>query len=304
MEKVYERAAKIDPGISIATVYRTVRLFEEAGILDRHDFGDGRARYEPSPEAHHDHLIDVETGKVIDSSIPSWNSCKGDRREAGLPPGRSPDGTLRRQPRPQGVMAVAASTDAESKGGLRAAGRLLCIVATLLIALALHGAWRLFGRFSPWPRRFLRRVAMILGADIRVEGRPLRRDVMIAANHLSWFDILLLAGTAGTRFVAKAEVAALPLVGWLAGLNRTLFVERGDKLGVGDQVAAIRSALAEGQPLAVFPEGTTGDDLSLLPFKPALFAALVPLAGHPGAAGADRLWRGRARPGVARHRSG
>lgn len=66
VEKVYARASAIDPGISIATVYRTVRLFEEAGILDRHDFGDGRARYEPSPEAHHDHLIDVESGKVIE----------------------------------------------------------------------------------------------------------------------------------------------------------------------------------------------------------------------------------------------
>ena len=66
VEKVYERASAIDPGISIATVYRTVRLFEEAGILDRHDFGDGRARYEPAPEAHHDHLIDVESGKVIE----------------------------------------------------------------------------------------------------------------------------------------------------------------------------------------------------------------------------------------------
>jgi Fur family ferric uptake transcriptional regulator len=66
VEKVYERASAIDPGISIATVYRTVRLFEEAGILDRHDFGDGRARYEPSDAAHHDHLIDVETGRVIE----------------------------------------------------------------------------------------------------------------------------------------------------------------------------------------------------------------------------------------------
>ena len=66
VEELYRRASAIDPHISIATVYRTVRLFEEAGILDRHDFGDGRARYEPSPEAHHDHLIDVETGKVIE----------------------------------------------------------------------------------------------------------------------------------------------------------------------------------------------------------------------------------------------
>ena len=66
VEALHARASAIDPGISIATVYRTVRLFEDAGILERHDFGDGRARYEPAPEAHHDHLIDVETGKVIE----------------------------------------------------------------------------------------------------------------------------------------------------------------------------------------------------------------------------------------------
>jgi Fur family ferric uptake transcriptional regulator len=66
VERLHERSAAIDPGISIATVYRTVRLFEEAGILERHDFGDGRARYEAAPEAHHDHLIDVETGNVIE----------------------------------------------------------------------------------------------------------------------------------------------------------------------------------------------------------------------------------------------
>lgn len=66
VEKLHERASAIDAGISIATVYRTVRLFEEAGILERHDFGDGRARYEAAPESHHDHLIDVETGNVIE----------------------------------------------------------------------------------------------------------------------------------------------------------------------------------------------------------------------------------------------
>jgi Fur family transcriptional regulator, ferric uptake regulator len=66
VEQVHRRAAEVDPRISIATVYRTVRLFEEANILERHDFGDGRARYEEVPEAHHDHLIDVESGKVIE----------------------------------------------------------------------------------------------------------------------------------------------------------------------------------------------------------------------------------------------
>jgi len=66
VELLHQRAAAIDPGISIATVYRTVRLFEDAGILERHDFGDGRARYEAAPETHHDHLINVETGEVIE----------------------------------------------------------------------------------------------------------------------------------------------------------------------------------------------------------------------------------------------
>ncbi|HYB09367.1 MAG TPA: Fur family transcriptional regulator [Alphaproteobacteria bacterium] len=66
VEQVYRRAIQIDPHISISTVYRTVRLFEEANILERHDFRDGRARYEEIPESHHDHLIDVQTGKVIE----------------------------------------------------------------------------------------------------------------------------------------------------------------------------------------------------------------------------------------------
>jgi Fur family ferric uptake transcriptional regulator len=66
VEALHARSSAIDAGISIATVYRTVRLFEEAGILERHDFGDGRARYEAAADAHHDHLIDVETGRVIE----------------------------------------------------------------------------------------------------------------------------------------------------------------------------------------------------------------------------------------------
>jgi Fur family ferric uptake transcriptional regulator len=66
VEEVHVRSSAIDPGISIATVYRTVRLFEEAGILERHDFGDGRSRYEAAPETHHDHLIDIESGRVIE----------------------------------------------------------------------------------------------------------------------------------------------------------------------------------------------------------------------------------------------
>lgn len=68
VEMLYQRAVVVDPHISIATVYRTVKLFEEAGITQRHDFGDGRARYEEVSDSHHDHLIDLKTGKVVEFS--------------------------------------------------------------------------------------------------------------------------------------------------------------------------------------------------------------------------------------------
>ena len=66
VEELYRRCAKVDEHISISTVYRTMRLFEDAGIIERHDFREGRARYEASTEAHHDHLINLRTGEVIE----------------------------------------------------------------------------------------------------------------------------------------------------------------------------------------------------------------------------------------------
>jgi len=66
VEELYRRASSVDPHISIATVYRTVKLFEDAGVIARHDFGAGRSRYEPIPDEHHDHLIDLRSGEVIE----------------------------------------------------------------------------------------------------------------------------------------------------------------------------------------------------------------------------------------------
>ncbi|MFY9204567.1 MAG: Fur family transcriptional regulator [Yoonia sp.] len=66
VEELYNRASAVDPNISLATVYRTVKLFEETGILEKHEFGDGRARYETSDREHHDHLIDMNSGEVIE----------------------------------------------------------------------------------------------------------------------------------------------------------------------------------------------------------------------------------------------
>ncbi len=71
VDQLYRRATDIDPRISIATVYRTVRLFEEANILTKHDFRDGRARYEEVPSEHHDHLIDIRSGRVVEFHDPA-----------------------------------------------------------------------------------------------------------------------------------------------------------------------------------------------------------------------------------------
>jgi Fur family ferric uptake transcriptional regulator len=68
VEELYRRCAKVDDRISIATVYRTVKLFEDSGIIERHDFREGRARYEQIPDTHHDHLINLRTGEVIEFS--------------------------------------------------------------------------------------------------------------------------------------------------------------------------------------------------------------------------------------------
>jgi len=159
---------------------------------------------------------------------------------------------------------------------LRLAARLARLAAALVTALPLHGLWRLAGRPSPWPRRFLRRCGRIVGARPVVIGTPAGAQTVMLANHLSWIDILLLAGETGAAFVAKAELQASPMVGWLAGLNHTLFVDRADRLGIADQVERLRGALARPWPIVIFPEGTTGDGETLLPFKPALLGALAP----------------------------
>lgn len=159
---------------------------------------------------------------------------------------------------------------------VRLAARLLALMLALLAGLVLHGSWRLVRRPSPWPRRFLALVARIVGARVRVVGTPLAGDVVFLSNHLSWIDILAIAGATGSAFVAKGELRAVPLVGWLCTLNHTLFVSREDRLKVAAQIAQLRDAIGAGGAVTLFPEGTTGAGHMLLPFKAALLAALDP----------------------------
>lgn len=159
---------------------------------------------------------------------------------------------------------------------IRVAARLAGIVAALLIALPIHLLWRLLRLPSPWPRWYLGTLGWIIGARRRTVGTPLRRNVVFVANHLSWMDIPILAGRTGSAFVAKAELRAVPLVGWLCTLNRTIFVRREDRMAVTEQIATLRAALAEAWAITIFPEGTTGDGTQLLPFKAPLLAVLDP----------------------------
>ena len=116
----------------------------------------------------------------------------------------------------------------------------------------------------------------VLGARVSVHGKPLRKDVFFVANHLSWHDIPILGGITGCAFVAQHGVRKWPVVGWLATLNRTIFVNRAEKHNVAAQVAELREAIAENWSVTLFPEGTTWDGRGLLPFKQSLFETLAP----------------------------
>ena len=192
-------------------------------------------------------------------------------------------------------------------GDLRVAIRVGAMVLALLAALPVHGLWRLFRLPSPWPRLLLGAIARIAGARRQVVGTPMRRDAFFVANHQSWLDILILAGATGTAFIAKGELADVPLIGWLCTLNHTVFVARGDRMAIEAQVADVRAALDSGWSVAIFPEGTTGDGATLLPFKAPLLSALEPppprIRVQPawidyGAAAVDIAWLGD-EPGLA-----
>jgi 1-acyl-sn-glycerol-3-phosphate acyltransferase len=154
--------------------------------------------------------------------------------------------------------------------------RFLSIFAGLLFYLPLHYAWKLSGRRSPWPRKFLGWVGRSAGMRLKVVGIPLTSNVLFLSNHLSWLDIMLLADASGTAFVSKDEVARWPVIGWLARLNNTVFIARTQRNAVRGQADALRAALSTGQPVALFPEGTTEGGTETLPFRASLLASLFP----------------------------
>lgn len=177
---------------------------------------------------------------------------------------------------------------------LRLAGLLL-----LFAGIApLHLATKALLRRSGWPPRFLAAAAWIVGARVRVDGRPAASHTLLVCNHTSWLDIVVLGGSVGCAFVSKDELGH-PLIHWLADQNATVYVRRSHRKGAKDQAITVARALEGDKPLAVFPEGTTGPGTHLLQFRSTLleaanFAArdvrIRPVAIDYGAAAADVGW--------------
>ncbi|WP_375428233.1 lysophospholipid acyltransferase family protein [uncultured Sphingomonas sp.] len=157
----------------------------------------------------------------------------------------------------------------------RIAARLAGLLALLVGCVVFHGGRRLLRLPSSWPRRFLAGAAWICGVRTRVRGRRPGGQALIVSNHCGTLDILVLGGATGAAFVARGDLARVPLVGAMCRANGTLFVDRADRRAIGEQVARLREALTY-RSVVVFPEDTTSDGATLLPFKPALLAALDP----------------------------
>jgi 1-acyl-sn-glycerol-3-phosphate acyltransferase len=156
----------------------------------------------------------------------------------------------------------------------------LAIIIMLLLSLPM-ALWQVIalksnGRLDDGriPRLWHRMAVKLLGIRVHVRGAPSRqRPLLIASNHISWSDIMVLGSLDEVHFIAKAEVAQWPIFGTLARLQRSVFVERQARRRSGEQATEIAKRMSDGDPMVLFAEGTTGDGNTLLPFKSTLFGA-------------------------------
>ncbi|HWC62388.1 MAG TPA: lysophospholipid acyltransferase family protein [Rhizomicrobium sp.] len=148
------------------------------------------------------------------------------------------------------------------------------VVTVILMPVQGLGVVLDLGYARKLPHAYHRFVAGLFGIHIRVVGDPVRdRGVLLLANHTSWLDIVIFSAVMPLSFVAKSEVAAWPFFGWLARLQRTVFVARARRSETGQVRDVIRQRLVKGEALVLFPEGTSGDGNAVLSFKSALLGA-------------------------------
>ena len=161
-----------------------------------------------------------------------------------------------------------------------ATARLVLALAVAAVATPPMMAWQWLALRTGWlddgtaPRLWHALVTRLLGLRIRVHGAmSASRPLLIASNHVSWTDIMVLGSLADLHFIAKSEVASWPLMGTFARLQRSVFVERAARRKSGAQVGEIAGRIADGDPMVLFAEGTTGDGNLVLPFNSTLFGA-------------------------------
>lgn len=159
---------------------------------------------------------------------------------------------------------------------IRIALVLVAIVLLTLVLLPVQLVSNRFGWKLSWylPRWWHRVAHRLLGVRINIHGSiEKHRPLLIAANHSSWKDIIVLAAVADVVFIAKSEVKSWPVFGWLARWQRSVFVERERRRDTGAQVDEVAKRLADGEIVVLFAEGTTSDGNRLLDFKSSLFGA-------------------------------
>ena len=165
---------------------------------------------------------------------------------------------------------------------------LLGTVRLAAVGFHLAGALTTVALMYPWvgparrhrlKRLWSRALLVLLGVRLRRHGEWGGSGALIVANHTSWLDVFVINAVVPATFVCKADVRGWPVVGWLCTRTDTLFLERGSRRGARLAANRVQDALERGQTVAVFPEGTTGDGASVLPFHPALFQPAID-AGH------------------------
>lgn len=163
-------------------------------------------------------------------------------------------------------------------GVLRAGARMVLMVLALMLLVLPQALWRLAwpsGSQGPLPRLMHRLLCRVVGLRVQVVGQPVFGGATAwVGNHLSYLDVPVLGSLGPMRFVAKQEVAAWPLFGWLANLQGTIYVSRRPR-DAGAAIASFAEALAGGGVVVLFAEGTSSDGSAVLPFRPSMLQALM-----------------------------
>ena len=161
-------------------------------------------------------------------------------------------------------------------GRIRLAVALACVVVSTLVLVPLQLIAMKTRLWSEWHvlRLWHRVNCRAFGLRIHQKGElTTKRPLVVASNHVSWTDISVIGSRCDVSFIAKADMAAWPVMGWLARLQRTIFIERERRRTSGAQASEIARRLAAGEAIVLFAEGTTGDGNTILPFKSTLFGA-------------------------------